>query len=114
MRKSIKDDIELVERFWDWSNGRRRQSPQGYRSWMLNHAKKLYKLMLDGLAKRIEDEDDYRESMKAIRSGRSIPLQKVLREYGRLPKAQQQRQSKTSSALPDSVKRKAAGRTNIK
>ena len=44
-------DIELVEHFWRMSNpDTKRMGPVGYRSWMLEHAPRLYKILLDGLA----------------------------------------------------------------
>lgn len=39
-------------------------------------------------AQRAEDEEDYRESMKVIKQGgKLIPLETVLKRYGRLPKS---------------------------
>lgn len=51
-------DEELVGRFWLLSEpGARRMSPSGYRAWMRQHAKQLYKIMLDGLqAKSAKDQ----------------------------------------------------------
>jgi hypothetical protein len=46
-------DVELVERFWQITGPDcKRQSPDGYRSWMLKNARQFYKILLDGLAKQ--------------------------------------------------------------
>lgn len=43
-------DAELVQVFWNKSNrSRRADSLWGYRTWMLEAAPRLYKIMLDGL-----------------------------------------------------------------
>jgi hypothetical protein len=42
-------DIELVETSWQMSRQGGTLSVNGYRSWMLEHSPRLYKIMLDGL-----------------------------------------------------------------
>lgn len=58
-------DVDLVDRFWrrHEPDARRESSLWCYRAWMKQHAKQLYKLMLDGLQYR----NSYEKQRECIR-----------------------------------------------
>lgn len=90
-------DIEIVQRFWRRSdpNGRRLHSEWSYRAWMLEHAQRIYKILLDGLILKNREEE--------LRA--ALGENEALRANGELLKAGQTIASQERDAIADEALR---------